>query len=257
MNVTHLKLLLFVCVITILHACQSQKPQTWVFIMAGQSNMAGRGIVEPQDTVTNPRILTIDSLGKVIKAKEPLHFYEPSRVGLDCGLAFAKTLLPKVPDNVTIMIIPTAVGGSSMSQWLGDSLYRNVKLLSNFKEKVAIGKQHGEIKAILWHQGESDANERSIEAYPSKIPQLLATFRSIVQNDSLPVLMGELGSYSNNNDYWQMVNTAIREYATTDQNVSVIGTQDLIHKGDTVHFNSAGQREIGKRFANAYRRMVK
>ncbi|MEQ8808135.1 MAG: sialate O-acetylesterase, partial [Imperialibacter sp.] len=57
MNVTHLKLLLFVCVITILPACQSHKPQTWVFVMAGQSNMAGRGIVEPQDTVTNPRIL--------------------------------------------------------------------------------------------------------------------------------------------------------------------------------------------------------
>ncbi|MEQ8417369.1 MAG: sialate O-acetylesterase [Imperialibacter sp.] len=257
MNVTHLKLLLFVCVITILPACQSHKPQTWVFIMAGQSNMAGRGIVEPQDTVTNPRILTIDSLGKVIKAKEPLHFYEPSRVGLDCGLSFAKTLLPKVPDNVTIMIIPTAVGGSSMSQWLSDSLYRNVKLLSNFKEKVAIGKQHGEIKAILWHQGESDANQRSIEAYPDKIPQLLSTFRSIVQNDSLPIFMGELGSYSNNNDYWQMVNRAIHEYAATDQNVSVIGTQDLIHKGDTIHFNSEGQREIGKRFAASYLNLTK
>jgi hypothetical protein len=235
----------------------SDESKTWVFIMAGQSNMAGRGTVEPQDTVTHPRILTIDSLGNVIKAKEPLHFYEPSRVGLDCGLSFAKTLLLKLPENDTIMIIPTAVGGSAVSQWLGDSLYRNVKLLSNFKEKVVIGRQHGEIKAILWHQGESDANERSIEAYPSKIPQLLSTFRSIVENDSLPIFMGELGSYSNNNDYWQMVNTAIHEYAATDQNVSVIGTQDLIHKGDTVHFNSQGQREIGKRFAESYLNLTK
>jgi len=218
--------------------------------------MAGRGTVEPEDTVSNPRIITIDSLGNVIKAREPLHFYEPVRVGLDCGMSFAKTLLPQLPEKDTIMIIPTAVGGSAMSQWLGDSLYRNVKLLSNFKEKVAIGQQHGEIKAILWHQGESDANENSIGAYPAKLPQLFGTFRSIVQNDSLPVLMGELGSYSNNDDYWQMVNKAIHEYAATDKNTAVIGTQDLVHKGDSIHFNSAGQRTIGQRFAGAYLKMI-
>jgi hypothetical protein len=257
MTLSRLRLLLFVCIIAALQACQPQQPKTWVFIMAGQSNMAGRGIVEPQDTVTNPRILTIDSLGHVIKAKEPLHFYEPSRVGLDCGLSFAKALLSQLPQNDTIMIIPTAVGGSAMSQWLGDSLYRNVKLLSNFKEKVNIGKQHGEIKAILWHQGESDANERNIGAYPGKIPQLFSTFRKIAKNDSLPIIMGELGSYSNNNDYWQMVNKNIHEYSLTDRFTSVINTQDLVHKGDTIHFNSEGQRTIGKRFAEAYWEMVK
>ncbi len=257
MKYTNLKLLIFVCAMMALQSCQPQKPQTWVFILAGQSNMAGRGIVEPQDTITHPRILTIDSLGRIIRAKEPLHFYEPNLVGLDCGLSLGKRLVSYLSANDTILIIPTAVGGSSMSQWLGDSLYRNVKLLSNFKEKVAIGQKYGEIKAIFWHQGESDANERSIGAYPAKIPQLLGTFRSIVQNYSLPISMGELGSYSNNNDYWQMVNAAIHNYAATDVNVSVIGTQDLTHKGDAVHFDSAGQREIGKRFADAYWEMVK
>ena len=34
------------------------KQHIWVFILAGQSNMAGRGIVEPQDTVANKRILS-------------------------------------------------------------------------------------------------------------------------------------------------------------------------------------------------------
>ena len=31
----------------------------WVFILAGQSNMAGRGLVEPTDTLSDPRILTV------------------------------------------------------------------------------------------------------------------------------------------------------------------------------------------------------
>ncbi|MDX2072664.1 MAG: sialate O-acetylesterase [Haliscomenobacter sp.] len=136
--------------------------KVWVFLLAGQSNMAGRGIVEAQDALTDPRIFSINSKGEVILAKEPLHFYEPSRVGLDCGLSFGKTLLKGVPKKVSILLLPTAVGGSSMRQWLGDSTYREVKLWSNFLEKVAIGKKYGQIKGILWHQGESDANERSI-----------------------------------------------------------------------------------------------
>ena len=73
------------------------KHNTWVFILAGQSNMAGRGRVEPQDTVPEGRILTINNSGELIVAKEPLHFYEPSLTGLDCGLSFGKALLEGIP----------------------------------------------------------------------------------------------------------------------------------------------------------------
>jgi hypothetical protein len=57
------------------------KENVWVFIMAGQSNMAGRGIVEPEDTVSDKRIFSINKDGQIIIAKEPLHFYEPERTG--------------------------------------------------------------------------------------------------------------------------------------------------------------------------------
>ena len=36
------------------------KNQVWVFLMAGQSNMAGRGGVQPQDTLPNARVLSIN-----------------------------------------------------------------------------------------------------------------------------------------------------------------------------------------------------
>src|SRR5690349_5406123 len=110
------------------------KEKLWVFVMAGQSNMAGRGQVEPQDTVPSQRLLTINAGGQLILAKEPLHFYEPSLTGLDCGYSFGKTLLQRLPDSVSILLIPTAVGGSRIGQWLGDSVYRNVKLFTNFRE---------------------------------------------------------------------------------------------------------------------------
>src|SRR5690554_1837837 len=132
------------------------RENTWVFILAGQSNMAGRGLVEPQDTITSERIWSIDRKGELVVAKEPLHFYEPKMAGLDCGLSFGKALLDDIPDNVSVLLIPTAVGGSSISQWLGDSTHRDVQLFSNFLEKVEIAKKEGVIKGILWHQGESD-----------------------------------------------------------------------------------------------------
>ena len=231
---------------------QQEKDDIWVFIMAGQSNMAGRGIVEPKDTIDDKRILSINKEGQVIIAKEPLHFYEPERTGLDCGLSFAKALIKKIPDSISILLIPTAVGGSSISQWLNDSLYRNVKLFSNFLDKVEIGKQNGIIKGILWHQGESDANQKNISLYKQRLGLLLSKFRTAVGNHELPVLIGELGSFSENPANFTLINKAIHEYAAEDRNSRIIPTKDLKDKGDRLHFNSKGQRIMGKRFAEEY-----
>lgn len=222
-----------------------------VFIMAGQSNMAGRGQVEPQDTLVNKRIFTISAEGRLVYAKEPLHFYEPARTGLDCGYAFANRMLEQLP-GVNILLVPAAIGGSSISQWLGDSLYRGVKLLSNFKEKTALARQYGNICGILWHQGESDANARSIPLYRDRLKTLFATFREIAGNEKLPVLIGELGAYSKDKENWQSINREIHAYASAQTWSAVIPTGDLLHKGDTVHFNTEGQRLMGQRFADAY-----
>src|SRR6185369_16921932 len=98
-----------------------KRKNKWVFILAGQSNMAGRGLVEPQDTIPSARILTINKNGKLIIAKEPLHFYESTLTGLDCGLSFSNAIVKEFPSTISVLLIPTAVGGSSISQWLGDS----------------------------------------------------------------------------------------------------------------------------------------
>jgi hypothetical protein len=71
------------------------KENFYIFLMAGQSNMAGRGFVEPGDTISTTRILTLNKNNEWVYAKEPLHYYEPGRTGLDCGLSFAKKLARK------------------------------------------------------------------------------------------------------------------------------------------------------------------
>ncbi len=248
------------------YACQIQKrsgksltqqKETWVFLMAGQSNMAGRGIVEAKDTITNPRILTINKDYQIIPAKEPLHFYEPKLKGLDCGFSFANTLLKEVNKDITILMIPTAVGGSSTRQWLDDSVYRNVQLLTNFRQKMEFAKTQGVVKGILWHQGESDANAKSIPLYKDNLQKLFSIFRTYANNSKLPIMIGELGAYSKTPAEWNAINEIITQYISSDPNAYLIRTSDLKHKGDFVHFDSEGQRILGQRFAETYLKLIK
>jgi hypothetical protein len=226
----------------------------WVFLLAGQSNMAGRGFVEARDTIPDKRILTITSNKQWILAKEPLHFYEPELTGLDCGLSFGRELINHVPDSVSIALIPCAVGGSSIQQWLGDSLFRGVHLLSNFNSNVDFVEQYGIVKGILWHQGESDASPELIEEYKQNLEKIIAEFRNSAGNNDLPFFMGELGSFARHERQlrWDSINNVLHKVASQDENTFVIGTGDLQTKGDSVHFNSEGQRSMGWRFARMF-----
>nr|WKN34898.1 sialate O-acetylesterase [Tunicatimonas sp. TK19036] len=228
----------------------------WVFLLAGQSNMAGRGEVAPVDTIPHERIFSINPDGEIVYAKEPLHYYEPNLTGLDCGLSFGKTLIDHLPDSVSLLLLPTAVGGSAIQQWLGDSTHRQVRLLSNFREKVAIGQRYGRIKGVLWHQGENDATEEGIPHYQQRLTELIAIFRDLAQNEELPVVLGELGSYSRNPENWLRLNQEIHAYANQNPQAAVVYTQDLPGKDDYLHFTAEGQRELGKRFAQEYLKLM-
>lgn len=227
----------------------------WIFMMVGQSNMAGRGFVQPQDTIPNKRILTVDSLGKWTYAKEPLNFNEPKMRGLDCGLSFANKLLKNIPNTISIALIPCAVGNTSIEQWLGDSIYRNVKLLTNFESKVMHSQKHGKIKGLLWHQGEANAKDSLITIYKLNLQALMEKFRNITGNDVLPILIGQLGTYAEPKKWqnqWDAINKIINELSELDNNIYVVKTQDLTSKSDNIHFDSESQRQLGIRYAEMY-----
>ncbi|MBQ7213161.1 MAG: AmmeMemoRadiSam system protein B [Bacteroidales bacterium] len=228
------------------------RDHVWVFVMAGQSNMAGRGAVEAADTVSSPRIFSLDTAGNVIRAQEPLHRYEPRMLGLDCGMSFARTLLASIPGDISILLVPTAVGGSSISQWLNGETHRNVPLLDNFREKVRLAAQYGQIKALLWLQGESDATENAAPLYPERLARLMRIFRETAGDSRLPLLLGEIGAFSTTPELFGRINAAIGNFAAGDTDAAVIPTRDLEDRGDRLHFNSEGQRELGARYATAY-----
>ena len=246
---------LFTLLIALTFLGCNPKTEKWVFILAGQSNMAGRGIVGVEDSTTVEGIYTLNKDLQLELAKEPLHFYEPKLKGVGPGFAFAKELKQNIPNNVEIILIPCALGGSSIDQWIGDSLHRGVHLYSNFKTRLDTIQKIGTVKAILWLQGESDANPQNLPAYKMKLEDLLKRFRKDAKNNTLSILVGELGRYSepeSRNQDWKALNNIINEVAKKDKNIYVISSKGLTSNPDHVHYNSESQRVLGKRFAQKY-----
>lgn len=228
------------------------KEKLWVFILAGQSNMAGRGQVSPEDTIPHNRIITINAKNEWIVAKEPLHFYQPKLTGLDCGMSFARRLKSEINDDIVIAILPTAVGGSSIKYWLNDSIFNGVHLRSNLIEKINLAKQYGTLKGILWHQGESDATPEKIPEYKCNLKKLFYLMRFIADDNNLPIIAGELGTKPVDKEMienWPKITRIIKQVADDDANTHIIRTHDFNVKDDNVHFDAPSQRLMGERFA--------
>jgi len=227
------------------------KEKFYIFLMAGQSNMAGRGIIEAEDTLSNSLVLTLNKNNEWVYAKKPLHYYEPARTGLDCGLSFAKELSKKYGKQITIGLVPCAIGGSSIEQWLGDSTYRGVTLYSNFLQKAKAASQQGIIKGMLWHQGESNTGTKSHIDYKNKLQNFFTKVRTDLQQPNMPIYLGSLGLYLTNYSfpYRDEINKDIKELSQTENRIYLVKTSDLTHLKDTIHFDSRSQRLMGKRFA--------
>ena len=86
-----------------------------LYILAGQSNMAGRGIIEDQDRVAHPRVLALNQDREWVPAVAPIHF-DKSVAGVGLAKSFAVALAEANPD-ITIGLIPTACGGSPIESW--------------------------------------------------------------------------------------------------------------------------------------------
>lgn len=54
-----------------------------------------------------------------------------------------------------------------------------------------------------------------------------------------------------------IVDKAHQDVATKVPHAAFVSAEGLNHKGDKVHFDSAAYRELGKRYAEAYLKMVK
>jgi hypothetical protein len=245
-------------------ACTSTRPTArsggaWpdelqLFLLAGQSNMAGRGGVEAQDRVANPRVLMLDRTLHWMPATDPVHYDKPI-AGVGPGRSFALAIAASDP-SARIGLIPAAVGGSPISSWEPGSLDPATKThpYDDALARARVAMRDGRLRAILWHQGESDAHPGLSERYADKLRALIVRFRSDLGAPDLPFIIGELGQFATKpwNADVRRVDSVHRAIAATMPNVAYVSSDGLRDKGDTLHFDAASQRLFGERYARTY-----
>lgn len=222
-----------------------------LYILAGQSNMAGRGQVEPQDTEPHPRVFVLDRNGQWQPAVEPLHFDKPGMAGVGPGLAFGKAMAEQKPD-VKIGLIPCAAGGSAISAWTPGSYHEQTKSYpyDDTIRRARIARTTGVIKGILWHQGESDSTPDRAQVYLAKLITLIEDFRWDLGDGNLPFVVGQLGDFVvAENPNAEIINNILRRLPQTVPNTACADAADLTPKSDNIHFDAESARTLGRRYA--------
>ena len=217
-----------------------------LFLLIGQSNMAGRGKVEPQDEATNPNIFMFTKERTWVLARDPVHFDKPvAGVGL-CS-EFAR-VLAKADSKLKIGLIPCAVGGTSLDEWkVGGKLYTDAL------ERARDALKSGRLAGILWHQGEADSAHEKVQTYAARFAAMIAQLRQDLSAVDVPVIIGELGRFRAASTEF---NTNLPEVARQVPRCAFATAEDLTDKGDKLHFDAASQRLFGQRYAAAFQKLA-
>jgi len=256
-----------------------------VFVLAGQSNMVGWGdsrkLPEPMRK-GNPRVLMFEQgrwqpLRPCVKARKNQEKFGMTEFSFGPEIRFAHEIAQAWPDE-TIGIIKLAVGGTSILAWKPDwskqdadrvrqgqhgSLYE--KLVT--KVKQAGQKRDIELAGFLWLQGGGDMKNVAVaKEYLDNLKSLVAALRSDAGNSTMPALWGTMRRTQDPDDLSDLVPSRVDgpypavEYVLKAQwqardeisNSRVVVLRDIETHPMNVHYNTAGQLQVGRLFATAF-----
>lgn len=234
-----------------------------IFIVAGQSNTHhGLGLNYEIDQ-PDPNIFQLGRYSLynhvIIPAKEPLqhHTSDPDKIGF--ALTFTKLYNKELnSEKKPILIIPCGYGGTSLKEdWTLDGfLYNDMIERTQFILKKF---PNSKLKALLWHQGESDIGTANHQ-------ELLDQFLNKTREDfnfNLPIIVGGVvPKWARQSEFSAKVQEIIKdtpnrlenvEYADPEIPFEIVRTKK---PEDVIHYDAPGQRELGKRFFNAYINLI-
>lgn len=234
------------------------KEKLHLYLLIGQSNMAGRGVLDSEKRISHQRVLKLSPNNKWTYGVEPLHHDKPAIAGVGLGMSFAREMADADP-SVTVGLIPCAVGGTPLERWeKGGDLYAQAV------ERTRLALKDGTLKGILWHQGEADSgNEEKSRSYADRLVKMVGDLRADLGGGDVPFVAGELGTFlalenkEKKPSYWPEVNRQLGTVPARLPRAAVVKSEGLKHKGDEVHFDTPSLREFGHRYAEAMKLLQK
>jgi hypothetical protein len=176
--------------------------RTLVFILAGQSNMSGRGGatngtwdgIVPPECAPSDRIVRLSPALRWEEAREPLHAGVDvgNVLGVGPGMPFAHAVLAgegsAAEPPVVVGLVPCAQGGTPIANWSrGTELYE--RMVTRARAAVAECSGRGHLAALLWYQGEADTMRRQdAELYQRRMETLVRDVRCDLGRPDLLVI---------------------------------------------------------------------
>jgi hypothetical protein len=222
-------------------------PVFHIFMLMGQSNMAGVAKRQASDNNTDERLKVLGGCnqpaGQWNTANPPLSDC-PGEKGwnlsdsVDPGIWFGKTILEKLPAGDTIGLVGTAESGESINTFIKGGSHHQMILNKIAKAKTA---PNARFAGVIFHQGESDSGQGT---WPDKVVQLYNEVKAAfgVSYD-VPFILGELpagGCCSGHNNLIHQAADKLPMGAWVSQE----GTKVM----DEYHFDHASVVLMGQRY---------
>lgn len=248
-------------------------------LLVGQSNMSGRGYLTDDDIYEIPGLTAIRRDFEWIPAIDPFNFDRLNLLGLSnsdepfevrgltlggkqrCGVGpgrtFGRLLLEKFPDK-EVGLIPASIGGTAVAAWMpgGKDLWSDAYPYDDSIKLAKEAMKSGKIVAVLWHQGESDAADKTPD-YKEKLKTIISNFRKDLDIADVPFILGGLGTFLNPEWETEKYNQMIREVAAETELCGFVEAEGLTHRGDNLHFDTPSQHELGRRYWQEFCRVAK
>jgi hypothetical protein len=247
-------------------------------MLAGQSNMSGRGYLTEEDVTEIKGISAIRRDMVWIPAVDPFNYDRLNMLGLSNaadpfevkglesggnrrsgvgpGRTFAKCLKAAFPDR-EIGLIPASLGGTEIAKWFPGAKDDHSDL-HPYDDAIAMANEalkDGELVAILWHQGETDASRHN-ENYAGMLKTVIGNFRRDLNCPDIPFILGGLGDFLKAEWNVPHYNDIIRQVASELDHCGFVSAEGLTHRGDDLHFDTPSQHELGRRYWQEFCRMT-
>lgn len=239
-----------------------------LFVMAGQSNMSGKGPL-PDIQHVNYHIYVFGNDYRWRLALEPIDspYNQVDEVSLDRyaryspALSFATNLHRQEPERA-IGLIPCAKGETSIMEWQKN--YSDQTLYGSCLKRIRAAQLAGRVDGIIFFQGEADTVDPSqashlplaVDTYAKMFEAFATDIRSDIGDNDLPIVFAQIGSNKNDKKY---INWSIIQ----DQQAGIhLACSAMIQTGDLelrdeVHFTTDSYRVIGARLADAFHNLIK